>query len=427
MGWLMRLTLLAQPIVRVAPADQPDTILTTLMLTNAPIAGATVRGNRLYVSQAISSGGVVILGGETNSPASNTLWLTVVDLSGLPLLNVVGQTAIATKPLGWNNELEPVWPKPDLLVWVGGGNDYWWYGPLDVGFVGGWYWTYWQSGGGGRLFAFDVSSETVPAFLSEVDLTTNGWWNFSKPFLADGLVYLSHQAFVECTITNSTGGVTSSPIGIVVDWPTGYQRSFLDVVDYADARHPTVRKPVSIPGNLQGISHNGALLYTIGFHCTSTNYFQGFEALDASAYDGVAAHFVDSLSLSNIYPHPAIVSGTNVFLGLGQNYYGGTDAVPPAIETWALSSAGKFTQLGSVKLPAAASDLVSFSGLLAAQVNWSQVNVFDRSDPAALRQVGDGPTAGCLYFNLRHADAAPARALWLPLDSYGVTSISLSP
>jgi hypothetical protein len=65
--------------------------------------------------------------------------------------------------------------------------------------------------------------------------------------------------------------------------------------------------------------------------------------------------------------------------------------------------------------------------LLAAQVDWSRVNIFDRSDPAGLRQVGDGPTAGCLYFNLRHADAAPARALWLPLDSYGVTSINLSP
>jgi len=53
--------------------------------------------------------------------------------------------------------------------------------------------------------------------------------------------------------------------------------------------------------------------------------------------------------------------------------------------------------------------------------------VFDRSDAAFLRQVGDGPTAGCLYFDLRQADAAPARGLWLPLDSYGVTKINLSP
>jgi hypothetical protein len=295
------------------------------------------------------------------------------------------------------------------------------------GLVGG-FWPYPQSGGGGRLFAFDVSNDATPEFVSEVDLTTNGWWSFSKPFVTGNLVYLSHQAFVEFTVTNATGGVTTSPIGIVVGWPTGFQRSFLDVVDYADAAHPTVRKPISIPGALQGISHNGALLYTIGFHCTSTNYYQGHEALDASAYDGVAAHLVDSLSLANVYPHPALVSGTNVFLGRGQNYYYyNTNAPPPTLETWTLSSAGKFTRLGSVTLPGAASDLVSFSELLAAQVDWSRVSVFDRADAAALRQVGQGPTGGCLYFDLHQADAAAGRALWLPLDSYGVTSIKLSP
>jgi hypothetical protein len=141
------------------------------------------------------------------------------------------------------------------------------------------------------------------------------------------------------------------------------------VVDYADAAQPTVRKPLSIPGTLQGISHQGALLYTIGFHCTSTNYYQGYEALDASAYDGVAAHWVDSLSLSNVYPHPAVVIGTNVFLGRGQYYYGGDGTMPSALERWALSGAGKFTKLGGVKLPGAASDLVAFPGLLAAQVS----------------------------------------------------------
>jgi hypothetical protein len=421
-----------QSVVRVAPAGQPDTVLTTLTLTNAPVAGAIMRNNHLYISQAIT---LTIVGGGTTSPPPDTLWLTVVDLADLPGLKVVGQTAVATSPLGWNNELEPVWVKPDLLVWVGGGNNYyyWWGGPWDImapgrpGFVGDWFWPYPQSSGGGRLFAFDVS-HAAPAFLSELDLTTNGWWNFSKPFAADGLVYLSHQAFVEITTTNgATGTQTNSPYGIVVCWPTGFQRSFLDVVDYADARHPTVRQPVSLPGTLQGISHNGALLHTIGFHRTSTNYYEGYEALDASAYDGVAVHLVDSLSLSNVYPHPALVSGTNVFLGWAQGYYGTTNPVPPALETWTLSNAGKYTKLASVTLATAASDLVSFPGLLAAQVDWARVRVYERSDPAALRLVGEGPVANCLYFNLHHADAAPARALWLPLDSYGVTSIGLSP
>ncbi|MCW5554754.1 MAG: beta-propeller domain-containing protein [Verrucomicrobiae bacterium] len=416
--------LLTEPVVRVAPAEQPDTVLTILKLTNAPIAGATVRDNRLYLAQAIA-GGLIVADGTTNSPPPPTLWLTVVDLSNLPTLTILGETAIATTQLGWNNALEPVWPKPDLLVWVGGGNDFRWWGPWDwfggPGLVRDWFWPYSQSSGGGRLFTFDVSNDVAPVFLSEVDLTTNGWWSFSKPFAADGRIYLSHQTFVEITATNG------NPYGDFVEWPTAYQRTFLDVVDYADAHHPTVRKPVSLPGTLQGISHQGALLYTVGSHHTSSDYYSGHEALAASAYDGVAAHLVDSLSLSNVYPHPVLVSGTNIFLGRAQGYYPATDLPSPALETWTLSSAGRFTNLGSVKLPGAASDLVSFPGLLAAQLDWSRVVVFDRSDPAALRQVGEGPTSGCLYLDLQHADAQPARALWLPLDSYGVTSIQLSP
>jgi hypothetical protein len=203
--------------------------------------------------------------------------------------------------------------------------------------------------------------------------------------------------------------------------------SFLDVVDYTDPSQPAVRPPVCIPGALHGISHQGALLYTVGFHRTSTNIHQGHEALDASAYDGVKAHLVDSLSLSNVYPHPVLVNDGNVFLGRGQLYSSSTNVPPPAIETWTLSDAGEFTLLGSVPLTGAATELVSFPGLLAAQVDWNRVEVFDASDPAALRLVGTGPDAGCLYFNLNHADAEPGESLWLPLDAYGVTEVELWP
>jgi hypothetical protein len=398
--------------VHLAPSLAPDTILTTLKLTNAPVVGATIRGNRLYLAQTVDSGSIV----GTNPPPA-ALWLTVVDLTGLPALNVIGQSAVATAPLGWSAELEPVWPKPDLLVWAGGGNNYfyWWGGPWDAIAVGSpmrssFWWPYGRPSGGGRLFAFDVT-DSVPVFLSEVDFTTNGWWSFSKPFATDGLVFLSHQAYVKQG-TND---------------PTAWSRHWLDVVDYSDASHPAVRPPVNLPGTLQGISDNGNLLYTVGFHRTSTNSWTGVEALDANAYDGVAAYLVDSLSLSNNWQHPVFVYGTNVFLGRSQVYYNSTNTLLPALETWTLSSTGKFNRLASMTLSGDASDLVWFPGLLAAQVGWNQVQVFDLSNPVSLRQVGAGPTAGCSYFNLRHGDAANGRALWLPLDSYGVTRVSLLP
>jgi hypothetical protein len=194
-------------------------------------------------------------------------------------------------------------------------------------------------------------------------------------------------------------------------------------VDYADARHPAVRPPVNIPGALQGLSHNGALLYTVGVQGASTNGYGGEGALQASAYDGVSAYLVDSVSLSNTAPHPVLVTGATVFLGRAS---GMTNSVPPKVETWTLSSAGKFTNLGSVILPGAASDLVSFPGLLTVSMDGIRVMVFDDSDPAALRQIGEGPTMVCLQFNLRDGDAR-ARELWLPLDDYGVTRVELSP
>jgi hypothetical protein len=402
-----------QPVVRIASALNPNDVLATLALTNAPIAGVTLRSNRLYLVQAAAP--TVFIRDDTNASPAGTLWLTVADVSSLPVVRVLGQTTATTLPFGWNNEFEPLWLKPDLLVWSGGGNNFWWWGPWDImplGGFGGWFWPFSQTVGSGRLFAFDVAHDATPALLSEVNLTTNDWWSFSKAFAADGLVYLSHQKFIEPDTNSNSAGL---------------MRNCLDVVDYGDPRQPTVRPPVSIPGTLQGISHNGALLYTIGFHLTSTNSYEGAEALDASAYDGVSAYLVDSVSLSNVWQHPVLVSGTNLFLGRGEIFYDATNHVAPTLETWTLSSAGRFTKLGSVTLPSSASDLVAFPGLLAAQVDWTRVLIFNRTDPAALRQAGEGPAVGCFSFDLHHADAAAGRALWLPLDAYGVTEIGLSP
>lgn len=422
----------ATPVVRVTPALNPGQVLTALTLTNAPIVGATVRSNCLYLVQSRNGGGHVAGGNNTNPPPVPMLWLSIVDLSSLPALNVLGQTAAATSPFGWNTEFEPVWPRPDLLVWAVRENNYGWgwgWGGLRGGLVLdapvslGWLWPYPNQTSGGRLLAFDVSSNTAPALVSDINLATNGGWNFSKPFANDGLVYLSHQAHVELETTNT---VSETNIVIFNWWLPRLQRSYLDVVDYADARQPTVRPPVNIAGTLQGISHHGELLYTVGFHHASTNWNDGAEALDASAYDGVAAYLVGSLSLSNVSPHPILVSGTNIFLGRARAF-STTNLVSPALETWTLSSAGDFTKLGSVTLAGAASDLVSFPGLLAVQLHGNRVVVFDDSDPSAVRLVGEGPTVGCLHFNLRHADAASARDLWLPLDTYGVTRVKLSP
>src|SRR5262249_17443247 len=158
---------------------------------------------------------------------------------------------------GWGASWNAVWPKPNTLVWAGGGGFFWWGMPVGgvitdrpVGIGGTALWPWWGYGGG-QLLPFDVSNSAAPSFASEVNLATNSWWGFSQPFSSGTRVYLSHsQSMVQ---TNS-----DNPNGI---WIQLYN---LDVVDYADPISPTIRQPVNIPGSLQGLSHEGELLYTTG-------------------------------------------------------------------------------------------------------------------------------------------------------------------
>ena len=73
-----------------------------------------------------------------------------------------------------------------------------------------------------------------------------------------------------------------------------------------------VRQPVNIPGTLEGISHQGSVLYTIGTHWTTNQATAWTQFLDASAYDGVAAHLIDSLALPTTWPLPVLAVETFV-------------------------------------------------------------------------------------------------------------------
>ena len=92
----------------------------------------------------------------------------------------------------------------------------------------------------------------------------------------------------------------------VVEW---VERHYLDVVDYADPAHPTPRRPVSIPGALAGISHGGALLYTLA---TREDGGNSARYLDASAYDDVSVWLVYLMRLSD-HESPILTAGTEYF------------------------------------------------------------------------------------------------------------------
>jgi hypothetical protein len=266
------------------------------------------------------------------------------------------------------------------------------------------------------LLAFDVSNAGTPKFLSDVNLTTSNWWSFSSAFSAENSIYLSHQTSEFLEEVLPPGPLPTPP-------PTGtwVQRSYLDVVDYTDPVNPTTRKPVNIPGTLKGLSYQGALLYTVGSHYDpAIGNLIWDEWLDATAYDGVSGHLVDSLAMPKNWPHPVLVSGSTIFLGRAAENTNSTDVV----EAWTLPMSGRFAKLGAAQLTSPAQNLTGVGNLLAVQSSY-QINLYDPTYPSALKSIGASQENGCLSFDLSQADGRPDRGLWIPLGGFGVEKVDL--
>lgn len=443
------------PMVRVARAETPDAILGELALGTLPVVGATRQGNRLYVAQGEGSYYPIFYAldgtaAETR-PVPPNFVLTVIDLGALPALSVTGKTEAYVASLGWGGEWEPLWPKPDVLVWCGGSPPYPWYawpittGPIGIDIVtvmpiGRWYpypYPYW-GGSGGHLLAFDVSDPAAPQLASDVNVSKDNWGNFSRAYAAQGLVYVSHNAYSQIypvimptgTTTGTTTGMGTSTFttGTIVE-PTvcrWMRRDLLEVIDYTDPRDPLVRAPVRLPGSLAGISADGNLLYTTGPRYVAGTLSDPTEYLDALAYDGVTAHLVASLPLPQSWPRALRITGSRIFLGRpGTSATGTTTA--SALEEWRLALTGKFELLGSVRLAQPARTLADFGRLLAVQESDGSVDLFAIGDDPVLQPIGQSEPAGCWWTTLDHADGDVARGLWAPLGVYGVTRIPTAP
>lgn len=441
----------AQPMLRVVSANTPDEILTEHALGELPILGATKRGSKLYIAQGVQNSWyyypVIALaadGSAADPQPAPKLTLTVIDLAALPEVRVLGQTDAAPSGVNFGSELQAVWPREDVLVWVGGGFNYFWWDCLNcaVPLAGDALiarpYPFWGGSSGGNLLAFDVSDGEAPKFASAINLGTNSWWNFSQTYAHDGKVYLSHQASRYIPIKQDEAapapGAVPAPDAIidpiVVYPPTGkwITRWYLDVVDYKSAMEPLVRRPVNIPGSLVGLSHGGEVLYTRGVHWTSTGTSDWQEYLDASAYDGVKAHRIDSLPIPSTASRALLVSGTNVFISRYGTLPGGIGgASDAALDTWFLSQEGKFTRSASLKVRTSVNALAEFEGLLVTQFSDNALTLYDATDGTALRSVGEGAAGSCLWYDLTKADGALGRGLWLPLGAYGVATVPAAP
>jgi hypothetical protein len=435
MGWWW-LSSEGRSVVRVAAANDPDKVLSRLVLTNLlPASGAVLHEDHLYLAQSQYGWNYAVpLSADAPNTNPPTFCFSVIDVSHLPQLQLVGQWETnLVSPMG--TSIQAHWPKPGVLVWSGGGYSYGpWYlmdaspGAQSTAIYGMPWRGYW-GGGSGHFLAFDVANPQHPDFLSEVNLTTNSWWNFSAAINVQELLYSSHTAneFVEVTpapgsILPKVGTIDSSYYTTNGD-AVGYwtQKYYLDVLDYTDPRHPVTRAPVNLPGLLKGVAVNGSVLFTVGYHWTATGTSDYREWLDALAYDGVSAALVDSMLLPSTWPHPVLTLQTNILIGNADNSTGNMNC----LETWQLSGTGRLVRLNVQQLNAAVNAFALLDSLLVLQQNYYGYLLFDATDILKLKRIGSGQVSGYLWGSLDSADGAIDRGLWLPLADYGVAIIPL--
>ncbi len=460
-GWWSQST----PMVRVTPASEPDTVAGETELSGDPICGAAVREGKLYVAQATQGGYIV----QSGSTAKTSLSVSIFDLSQLPQLVLTGTTVAQVDSLGWNSSLKALWPNPQTLVWATNAQNrgpIFWGGALrpiampnlvsvlaaaspsskslsvaaapavtsaGVSSAGSLHLNssaaaispglastglisnciFWGWSADSYLLAFDVGSAASPVFLGQTKVAP-GAWNQGPSFVGGNLIFGSHSGSWQVP-ANTWLWANKLTNWISAGWVQGWS---LDVIDFTNPATPVVRDPVSIPSQLVGISNataDGAVLYTEGAHSQNTAIYQQF--LDASAYDGVSASLIDSVTLPD-WSAPVVVSGSTVFIGHSTTDSTGT------LDSWSLGSTGKFIQLGTASLAQAPTQLCPVGNLLVAQAG-TLTQLFDVSSPARLTLLD---TADALYnLSLDLSDGDPLRGVWIPLGDYGVQFLDAAP
>lgn len=469
------------PSLRVAAKADPDDALGSLILKhNAYLSGATVRGDKLYLLQTQSyhaanpkpvpekgEEGDEENGEEKPEPEPNpNLFLTVVDLAKLPALSVISEVVLIDEHMGWNNQFKANWPGDGSLLWSNKGGHRYWGWPWIMDDIGGMPDIWWPGygGGAGQLICFDVADPAKPALASNVNLSVEdedeneedkkrrryvSRWNFSEAILNDnGLVYLSsqHSEYLapeeeEEKPKDDDEDEEEDPDEPIekpkprpepIPKPHGYwvTRYELHVVDYTDPADPVVRDTVAIPGSLIGTSHGGALLYTNGSHWNEERKWDG-NWFDASSYDGLEAHLVDSIEQPNSWPQSHVVkSDGTLFLSFTERTKvlkedGGVLRydTQPYLQSFALDENGKFTLLDEIEPEKDIQQLKLIGGNLVGMDNRRGVTLFDTTDPDALRVAGKAKLEGCLWFNLENTVDNNGGGIWLPLGQYGAARI----
>ena len=450
--------------VRVSAAANPGVTVRRYALDDLPVLGATAESNKIHVLQGRTAPGsyndfwilAVNEDGARTQTNLGVLKLSTFDAARLPELTVAGAASMETTNRFWSSDAKPLWPRPGLLVWSLNGqqrswwNPYWtpidrvnpiaidimpvvgapvFFGPLfafDFAPVSWFYPVVLPN----LLVAVDVNQVNSPRFLSETPLPSAGS-PASDSFAANGLVFSSHARH-ESEIVSTNFYVYTNQVWVTNHvWETKivtnaipvyrhWTRHSLHVVDYqqSSAAAPVVREPVSLPGLLQGVSHNGAVLYTLATNSREQSASAPASTLSALAYDGVAAHLVTTLTVStNSNEDSALVAvNTNgVVLVARDSWIAGHLR---RLECWRLDEHGQLGLLGALDRSTHGDSLLLLGDLVVLRTETS-FELVDLSQPTAPVTLPMSENLRCLWADLSCVRGDRESGVWLPAGELG--------
>jgi hypothetical protein len=311
-----------------------------------------------------------------------------------------------------------------------------------------------------------VTRPQAPKLLSDITVGEEQPWEMSQPFATEGMLYLSYRFFGDvrpASRYDDTRRPTSDDPPEPGSDATRANRHFLVRVDYANPAEPEIDDTqVNLPGQLRGVGRAGHLLFTAGqdYDLTTGAAKPDSSALHVSAFDGNAAHLLDTLPLRSSYDPVAVVGETIFTLETqpAQIWYArpydpiyyrlnpDTAAVAKAVAvdriwwggwwkpndknsvlaTWRLDDAGKFVPLDSVET-GHDSSLFVLGNLLVTSDYSRTLRLFDATNPAALNSLGTFSFDGWVTPDVAGADGSLETGLWVPVGRYGVEIIALPP
>jgi hypothetical protein len=427
----------AESKLRITTANDPDTLLEEIPLGQGRVVGVTQKNGRLYLAQLITA----------TATTPQRLRTLALELGSPPTVTEVGRSEHDLTGLNFYSmnfdAVQPHWMSDSSLVWfIPMQTHRFFWGPIWLNMLPVISITQpvlnlpapviLPSPVNSSLVAAKQKQTSPPvttnpaAVLCPVqvgdsaltartalNVSVNGnLRNISTAFSDNGFLFFSYDTGFEKPQSKPVNGAARP---LIPDAPSESRlASWLQVIDWRSAS-PTLRDPVSIPGQLMSVADvdsQGAVLLTHRNQRISSEEASS-RSIQASGYDGVTAWLLDSYITATSYHQASVASAGRVYLARdGDNHgvvgiaYNPTTGRLSQISTWTTNATPQMLSVNRGHLIASSFGNLELASLAPAS---GQIN------PLASYET---PTN--LWLQVNRAVITPALDIWIPAGDYGV-------